>query len=487
MSGPFHSPYTASALASERRTRLRRLRTAGAAVLAAAVVAVGILGLRSGGDDVEPERRPVAVRQAPDDIRETVEKAPESPEGGRSLYLVEKIKTVGRNISSIGTWATEKVFAKGVGDYVQGFTQHGDKSKELYKLDFPAPLCAVTRHVSVAGWTAVAYPGQSPDPDENPTSTAMSLPCDRLAVFDVDTGRKRWDVRLPGDGSATSVNVTMTNGAVLVTWGQGSAAYDMTTGKRLWADTTPSACEDSGFAGGRGLIALQRCGDSGDPEFRVEKVDARTGKSQWTYKVATGVNEVYLISSEPAVIAVMAGGYAVTDLISLDDRGKARASIQPNRDHQVINCSETFNAVVETCSTIVVGKERLYITTDDDIVAYDLGTGRTVFKFDSIPGRRMYPLRMSGGELIAYREAGNLSPAAVVSLDPVSRKETLLLLIGGILDLGAVGDPTEDDIIYEHGRIYFATETLYGPSDKGEVGEETTVAIGYESVALDRR
>ncbi|MDW8805419.1 hypothetical protein P1P68_11695 [Streptomyces scabiei] len=54
----------------------------------------------------------------------------------------------------------------------------------------------------------------------------------------------------------------------------------------------------------------------------------------------------------------MAGGYAVTDLVSLDDRGKARASIQPHRDHQVINCSETFNAVVETCSTIVVGEER---------------------------------------------------------------------------------------------------------------------------------
>ncbi|WP_328506020.1 hypothetical protein [Streptomyces sp. NBC_00391] len=96
----------------------------------------------------------------------------------------------------------------------------------------------------------------------------MSLPCDRLTVFDVDTGEKKWDVRRPGDGSAMSVNVTMTDGAVLVTWGQGSAAYDMTTGKRLWADTMPSACEDSGFAGGKGLIALQRCGDSGDPEFR---------------------------------------------------------------------------------------------------------------------------------------------------------------------------------------------------------------------------
>lgn len=97
----------------------------------------------------------------------------------------------------------------------------------------------------------------------------------------------------------------------------------------------------------------------------MERVDARTGKSQWTHKVAMGVNGVYLFS--------------------LDENGKARASIRPNRDHQVVN-GETFNAVVETCGTIVVGEEQLHITTDDDIVAYDLGTGKTVFKFDPIPG-----------------------------------------------------------------------------------------------------
>lgn len=78
MSGPSHSPYTASTLEAERRPRLRWLWTAGA-----------------------------AVRQAP---------------------------------SSVGTRATERVFAKRIGDQVQGLT-HGDESKELYRLDFPAP-CA---------------------------------------------------------------------------------------------------------------------------------------------------------------------------------------------------------------------------------------------------------------------------------------------------------------------------------------------------------
>lgn len=482
--GPSPSPYTASTLEAERRRRLRRLQVLGAAAGAIVVLAAGIWGLSSGGE-ARSDEQPVAVRQAPDDIRETAEKKPESPEGGRSLYLVEEMKTVGKDVSALGTWATDKAFAKGIGDYIQGFAP-GDDSEDLYKLRFPAPLCAVTRHVSVAGWTAVVYPGQKPDPDADATETAMTLPCDRLTVFDLDTGEKKWDVKLPGAGTAMSVNVTMTDGTVLVSWGLGSAAYDMTTGKRLWADTTPSACEDTGFAGGKGLIVLQRCGDSGDTEYRVEKVDARTGEPQWTYKVAAGVNTVYLISSEPAVIAVQAGDYTVTDLISLDDRGKARASIQPNRDHQVIDCTETFSGVVESCDTVVVGGKQLYITTDDDIVAYDLGTGKTVFKFDSLPGRPMYPLRMSGGKLIAYRESGDLAPAAVVSLDPATREETPLLLIGGDLDLVEVGDPKEDDIVYEDGRIYFAAQTLYGPNSKKEAGEHATVAIGYEGVALSR-
>lgn len=140
MSGPAHSPYTASTLEAERRTRLRRLRTTGAAVLAAAVVAAGVLGLTSVGDQAEPDRRPVAARQAPDDIRETVEKAPESPEGGMSLYLVEEIKTVGKNVTSLGTWVTENVFAKGIGDYIQGFA-HAGTTKKTCTSSISPPRC----------------------------------------------------------------------------------------------------------------------------------------------------------------------------------------------------------------------------------------------------------------------------------------------------------------------------------------------------------
>ncbi|MGA4846370.1 PQQ-binding-like beta-propeller repeat protein [Streptomyces sp. G5(2025)] len=211
--------------------------------------------------------------------------------------------------------------AKGIADVVKGIRLKD--SEEGWQLRFPGPVCAVTRHVSVDGRTAIAFPGERPEKGGK-EEAALVAPCDRIAVFDIDTGRKLWDKKLLGpSGSAMSVNVTMTRGAVLATTGQASVAYDMTSGECLWADTASSNCTDMGFAGGRSLIALVQCGDSADPVFRVRKVAPRAGRPVWTYKVADGIKGVHLASSSPPVIAVAAGEVRSTTLITLSDRGKA--------------------------------------------------------------------------------------------------------------------------------------------------------------------
>ncbi|MEV8129318.1 hypothetical protein AB0P07_35750 [Streptomyces sp. NPDC085944] len=188
----------------------------------------------------------------------------------------------------------------------------------------------------------------------------------------MDTGKKMRDTKPTGAGSSLTVNVTMTGGTVVTARGEGSAAYELTGGKRLWADTDPSACADEGFAGGRDLLALLSCGDSADPTYRVQKIEPRTGDAERTYRVARGVQDVYLVSGSPAVVAVAAGDAVVTDLISLDERGKRRATIRPNRDHQALDCDRTFSAVVGSCGAIVVDDERLSPSEGDHVVAHDL-------------------------------------------------------------------------------------------------------------------
>ncbi len=476
--GPPPSSFTQSRLtASEGRKKRTSLLVGVLLALVAALCSAGWLLWGPGTDGTASANRPKTAPRAPDAIRETVETPPKTPEGGTAAEHAVELKE-GETVPAPGLWATDKIVAKGIADVVKGIRIKD--SEEAWRIDFPGLICAVTRHVSVDGRTAVAFSGERLEKGGRTEEAALAAPCDRVAVFDIDTGRKLWDKKLPGpSGSAMSVNVTMTRGAVVAATGQASVAYDMTSGERLWADTATSDCTDTGFAGGRGLIALVECGDSADPVFRVEKIAPRTGKSLWTYEVARGIKGVHLASSSPPVIAVAAGDVRSTTLITLSDRGRQRGTIRLEGDRYEHGCDETFSGRVEMCTGVVVGRRQLFMATKprdfspeasrgqtpNEVVAFDLATGNTVRKFDARPGRPMFPLRMSGGKVIAYREAAS-SPSAAVSLDPESGKETILLLFGqaDVPEMTALEPP---DVVYERGRIFLSATGVARAEDDG--------------------
>ncbi|MFD4481468.1 PQQ-binding-like beta-propeller repeat protein [Streptomyces sp. NPDC058471] len=463
-------------------------------------VGSGVVWAVTDGDQPQP-KKPAAVRQAPDDIRDTVEKVPRSPEGNLAVDYNEKEfkKRFGREtVHAPGAWATEKNFVRGTGSTLKGFkfgTFEEDWSTEL-----TGPICDTTRHVTADGRTAVLLQEKSDKPKDakgkdkkkgkkdkggkgkkdkkgkgkkaKGKSPKADKPdehlCNELAFFDLNTGEKLWQMKLPDakGAFAQNTNVTMTRGTVAVAWGQGSVAYDMKRGRQLWTGAPSAECRDLGFAGGRDLLALVQCGDIEEPQFKVQKVRPRTGKTEWTYKVARGVERVYLVSSDPAVLAVSTDGTAVTNLITLDDRGDYRATIDMPEGRFFDNCGKSPFGAVETCDSIAVGREQLFLAAskgspaDNWIVSYDLGTGKAVKKFDSKPDRPMYPLRVSGGKLLAFRPSDDgVSPAAVVSLDPRRGEETPYLLFG-MPDRIGMENPEESQIIVEHGRVFFAPREL---------------------------
>ncbi|WP_447040332.1 hypothetical protein [Streptomyces sp. DSM 118878] len=112
----------------------------------------------------------------------------------------------------------------------------------------------------------------------------------------------------------------------------------------------------------------------------------------------------------------------------------------------------------------------------NEVVAFDLSTGNGVRKFDAKPGRPLFPLRMSGDKVIAYREAGS-APSVVVSLDPDSGKETLLLLFWNseMPEMSALEPP---DVVYERGRIFFGVTHVQRM--KGD-GPHQLVMRGFET------
>ncbi|MEU6679646.1 PQQ-binding-like beta-propeller repeat protein [Streptomyces sp. NPDC046925] len=508
--GPSPSPFTQSALSADRANKRRRTRML-AGVLAAVLCVGGGVFWAVADDDSEPAKKPTAAPQAPDDIRDTVEKTPRTPEGRLAVEDNEKEfskRFKQETVGAPGAWATDKHFVRGVGNKLKGFkfgTFEEDWSTEL-----SGPICDTTRHVTADGRTAVLLQEREDKPDEDEKKNDKKkddkkkdkgkkskkdkgkkdkdkkdkdseaddakdeYSCTQLAFVDLNTGKKLWQVTLPDakKAFAPNTNVTMTRGTVAVAWSYGSVAYDMKRGRQLWSSPGAGKCEDLGFAGGRALLALVRCGDEADPQFKVQKLKPGTGKAEWTYKVARGVQRVYLVSSEPAVLAVSAGDIAVTDLITLNGRGKYQTTIDMPEDRFVDNCYRPLFGSVESCESIVVGRDQLFLATagkgledGDWIVSYDLRTGKTVKKFDSKPDRPMYPLRVSGGKLLAFRPSNDgIAPAAVVSLDPRTAKETPYLLFA-MPDRIGMEDPEDTEIIIEDGRVFFAPRELSAQKD----------------------
>ncbi|MFE5262666.1 hypothetical protein [Streptomyces coelicoflavus] len=108
----------------------------------------------------------------------------------------------------MGTWATDKVFAKCFGNEIRGFRLGGSEASETaWRRTLPGSLCAVTRHAGVDGRTAIAYAGNDTGggagADGRPDGDPLTRPCDRLAVFDMGRGlggvrADRWQAAVGG-------------------------------------------------------------------------------------------------------------------------------------------------------------------------------------------------------------------------------------------------------------------------------------------------
>ncbi|MDG9720073.1 PQQ-binding-like beta-propeller repeat protein [Streptomyces sp. DH24] len=482
-------------MAADRRRRKRRTVLLGAAAAVLAVVLGAGGWLLWPGEETGGTSGPEAVRQAPDDIRETTEELPVSPEG--ELVLEHDEEDVGKATDTSpryapGTWATDKVFAKGVARRIEGYRIKEHATEKAWTLELDGHLCATSRHVTADGRTAVVV--QPPRAEGAAEDKGV---CDQVVFVDLNTGKKLWQKKMPSAdfAYATNTNLTLTKGVVAVAWGRGSVAYGMEDGRHLWNGTTASQCEDKGFAGGRALVALVKCGEVPDATYRVQKLDPRTGKAQWTYRVSDGVQDVYLPSSDPPVLAVAAGDSVVTDLISLDGRGRHLTTVSLSGYEAKCGTryfSSPLFGVVENCDGMVVGGAQAFVMSKENIangqpsdwiVAFDLKTGETRGKFEGRWLQMVYPLRMSGDELLVYRRSGALSPASIVSWNPRTDKETpFLLFVLPEDEEGVLSDPEQSDILVENGKVFFARRTVVRDDEYPK--DPVLLAVGYGSAGL---
>ncbi|MDR3081843.1 MAG: PQQ-like beta-propeller repeat protein [Streptomyces sp.] len=455
-----------------------------------------IAGLAAGGwalwfrdsadrtDDIASTK--AAPQQAADDIRESVEPKPKGGAGHMIASVVTKDLEPKQRQAAPGTWATEKFLVKGRYDRLEAVKIGEDT--EAWTTVLPGPICGYTSMVTVAEKTAVLF-----------RDKAHGDLCNQVGFIDLDTGKLLWKSSFPGKSklgaTVDPTDVTMTRGVVVTAWqAQGAAGFDMKNGRKLWQRNRAEKCYDLGFQGGRALGVVRSCSSGSNDEFssvyQVQRLDPRTGRAQWTYRVTKGVRGVSLISSQPAVIGVGAGGEGqITDLISLSDKGKYRATIRLEGDHYEVDCDTFF---INHCSQVVVGKEQAFITSSEQvegvndttnwIVGFDLATGKSRMKFDAGDDRMIYPVRMSGDALLAYKvSTDTYAPNSLVSPDPATGKQHEYFYFNVSPDTpGLVSGGSADDVVIEGGRIFFGYRNVVGEGDKGNPSMVTTgIGIGH--------
>ncbi|MEV0225955.1 PQQ-binding-like beta-propeller repeat protein [Streptomyces sp. NPDC050704] len=416
------------------------------------------------------------------------EKVPSST-SAKVLFQVPAPEVPKKDVWSVaGSWLTDKVYAKSGVREIIGYDPA--TGKESWTLPLSGLTCAGSPEITKDGVAVVVA-------EEAERTKANKYPqCTQVTAFNLNTGKKLWTKSIApgGSGKAAFKEVTITGTTVAAGAGlSGGAAFDLTSGKVLWQPKV-SECEDVGYAGGEQLVAVRKCGEFGNEKYEVQLLDPKTGSVKWSYKLPTGIDNAKVISTKPVVFGVDSDeitSSGATDIFSLDDSGKLRIKITLEDGAYEHDCGV---GEVHSCKAIAVGNDKLYVPTKqhegtkqysrtNEIVAFSLATGKTTGeRADAGDGYEIFPVRMDGGNLIAYKSGPYDKGSQVVSIDGRSFKETKLLETPAteqVRDAISGMVPKSSELLYTGGRLFMGQDLISKPYTEGEK-EYTAIGFGAE-------
>ncbi|MFB7516357.1 PQQ-binding-like beta-propeller repeat protein [Streptomyces sp. NPDC056144] len=420
---------------------------AAAAVLVAAVTTWAVVG----GDDDEknPVTLPTATTSsAPTSAApkptESVDQGDGSGDGrggeddfnaGRQAgeakvnWLLKNDVDLPRNGADVlGPWIVGDTVVKAMYKGIDGYGLADGKKK--WHVDVKFELCAAPAAPAADGTMVFGYNDSAKD----------GAKCTELQKIDLKTGKAGWKTSVPKSTAlfAFDDNTLAISGNTVTAAGTSSAyGFDLKTGKQIFKGAT-TGCKPYGYAGGSKLIAAMSC-PSGSTEKKsqaIGEVDPRTGKPRFTYKLATDweVDKVY--SVDPLVVSATQRAQKKWTVFALDNKGKLRSQIQGGKDKFAPSCGGTFVVFgknLQGCTGVAADANTFYMATEVDygkpneVIAFDLKTGKAKWRSKAPGEQTMIPLRMDGGKVLVYVDPSYDKGGAVATIAPSGGAPTILL------------------------------------------------------------
>ncbi|MGY5035107.1 outer membrane protein assembly factor BamB family protein [Streptomyces sp. 900116325] len=468
-----------------------------AAVVAVAVIIGGGIFLASGGDDKKNEVSTAGPTGGDKDGGDSgiggggKEKVPTNTKSTVAFQLPEP--KVGDVTTVDGSWLTDKAYVKTGVDEIVGYDKV--KGTKLWSVPLEGQLCAASRHMSKDYKTAVVFE------ESKPTKAKKYPPCNQVGGIDLNTGKLMWSKSVTaatsGDKPVRFDEVTLSGTTVAAGGTEGGAAFDLNTGAERWKPKVGTdGCYDKGYGGGDALAVVRKCGTYDNPQLVIQALNPTTGAPLSSFKMPPGVEYASIVSTKPLVVAADVGdtagdGSGISDFFSIDaSTGKLLTKIAADGEKYAARCGSTE---VETCQQLAVGNNRLYLPTEEhegtgdygdtnEIVSFDLTTGKpTSDKADAGDRYTMFPIRMDGSNIIAYKVPPYDKGGQIVSIDGSTFKQTVLMENPGdesVRDAETSFSMDYAEILYSDGRMYIS-EVMVSKPRESSLDDKQYLAVSF--------
>ncbi|MFF8809384.1 outer membrane protein assembly factor BamB family protein [Streptomyces omiyaensis] len=336
-----------------------------------------------------------------------------------------------RNGSEVfGPWIVGDTVIKGMYKGVSGYSL-ADGAKK-WQVDLPFKLCAAPARPGAGGLMVFGY-------EENAKDGAK---CSMLQQIDLKTGKAGWKKAVPKPTGlfAFSDNTLAIGGNTVTAAGSSSAyGFSLTDGRQVFTGPTGD-CKPYAYAGdATKLIAANQCrtADASKEQHTVSEVDPNTGKPKWTYRLAATweVDKVYSVN--PLVVSAFQREQKKWSVVALNPNGTVRSQIQGGAtDKFAPSCGGgfvIFGRNLEGCTGVAAAGDTFYMSTDtsygtsNEVVAFDLKTGKPKWRSKAPDEQQMTPLGMEGGEVLVYVSPKYDKGGAVATIAPAGGAPKILL------------------------------------------------------------
>ncbi|MFF3148270.1 hypothetical protein ACFVRU_42810, partial [Streptomyces sp. NPDC057927] len=206
----------------------------------------------------------------------------------------------------------------------------------------------------------------------------------------------------------------------------------------------------------------------------VQQLDPATGKAKWTTKIPKGWTVERTYSVDPVVIYMTNKDQKKVNVTTFKDNGAVRSQLKSSDAFRPECGFAILDRDLTGCFGTAADANTLYLPTEaksgaNEIVAFDLSTGKEKWRVKSPADESMLPLKTDGTRLIAYVEPSYDAGGQIVSIPTTGSSHRPTKLLQNPQGTASVENGFFSKAVdYVDGRFYLSTTRLTGNDQSKE-------------------